>query len=259
MPGSLIDTHCHLEADAFRQDFDEVIQRALDAGVERMLAIGITLATSHAVILLANRYPCISAIVGVHPNHTHEVKPGEWERIQELATHPQVVAVGETGLDNYWKDVPLDIQEDYFRRHIALARDVKKPFIVHCREAEADVVRVLQDCAGGQQLAGAMHAFCGSHETAAACLELGLYLSFGGMLTYRKNDAIRAVAATVPLDRLLVETDAPYLAPQPYRGKRNEPAWVAATCQCLAETHGVSAEHMADVTTANAKRLFSLE
>ena len=258
MTVSLIDTHCHLEAEAFRQDFDEMLQRALDAGVERMLTIGITAATSEAVILLANRYPCVSAIVGIHPNHTHEVKPGDWERIEELATHPQVVGVGETGLDNYWKDVPLDIQEDYFRRHIALSQKVNKPFVVHCREAEPEVVKVLRDCATGGRLSGAMHAFCGSHATATACLELGLYLSFGGMLTYKKNDAIREVAATVPLDRLLVETDAPYLAPQPWRGKRNEPAWVTATNQCLAEIHAVTTEQMAAITTANAKTLFRL-
>ncbi|MEY2727360.1 MAG: putative deoxyribonuclease YcfH [Planctomycetota bacterium] len=253
---TLIDTHCHLESDSFRADLDEVMLRARAAGVVRMLTIGINAASSRAVVLLANRHDCLSAIVGIHPNHTHEVQPGDWEQIEQLARHPQVVGIGETGLDFYWKDAPLDAQKDYFLRHIQLARSCGKPFVVHCREAEQQVVEVLNQCAADGPLSGVMHSFCGTPETAKACVELGLHISFSGMLTYKKNDELRSTAAQIPLDRLLIETDAPYLAPQPYRGKRNEPAWVAVTNSCLAEVHGVDPETMARQTTANAHRLF---
>jgi TatD DNase family protein len=256
MSANLIDTHCHLESDSFRADIDDVLHRARTAGVVRMLTIGINAASSRAVVLLANRYDCLSAIVGIHPNHTHEAKPGDWEQIEQLAVHPQVVGIGETGLDNYWKDAPLDGQRDAFIQHIELSRRVGKPFVVHCREAEQEVLEVLRQSAASGPLNGVMHSFCGSPETATACLELGLYLSFSGMLTYKKNDQLRSLAATVPLDRLLVETDAPYLAPQAFRGKRNEPAWVAHTNACLAEVHGIEPEAMARQTTANAHRLF---
>lgn len=258
MVPALVDTHCHPESDSFRQDFEEVLGRAAAAGVVQLLAIGISAATSQAVVLLSNRYPGISAVVGVHPNHTHEIRPGDWEQIEELAFHPRVAGIGETGLDNYWKDVPLDLQYDSFRRHIQLSRRCDKPFVVHCREAEAEVLQVLREAAETAPLRGVMHSFCGSEATAKECLQLGMWLSFSGMLTYRRNDALRAVAGQVPLDRLLIETDAPYLAPQQYRGKRNEPAWVADTCACLAEIHGMSTEDMAKITTDNARRLFRL-
>ena len=256
--GRLVDTHCHLDAEAFHQDIDAAIQRALDSGVERMLTIGVTLQTSQAAVMLSNRYPCVSAVVGIQPNYAHEAKPGDFERIADLATHPHVVGVGETGLDKYWDFAPLDIQREYFVRHIQLSRELKKPFVVHCREAEAEVVEVLQSEAGDGQLSGVMHSFCGDATTAEICVRLGLHISFAGMLTYRKNDELRAVAATIPVDRLLVETDAPYLAPHPNRGKRNEPSWVRLTNDCLAGIHGMTPQEMAARTTANARLLFRL-
>lgn len=254
----LIDTHCHLDAEAFHQDIDEVIRRARDAGVERVLTIGITRATSEAAVVLANRFDSVSAVVGIQPNHAHEAGPDDWDAIRELSRHPQVVAVGETGLDRYWDFAPLDVQIDYFRRHIGLSREIERPFVVHCREAEADVVQVLTEAAAEGPLRGVMHSFCGDAATAALCVELGMHISFAGMLTFRSNQTLRDVAATVPLDRLLVETDAPYLAPHPNRGKRNEPAWVRLTCEVLAAAHGVSFDAMADATTGNARRLFGL-
>ena len=254
--GHLIDTHCHLDAEAFHQDIDAVIQRALDGGVERMLTIGVTLATSQAAVILSNRNPCVSAVVGIQPNYAHEAKPGDFERIADLATHPRIVGIGETGLDKYWDFAPLDIQREYFVRHIQLSRALKKPFVVHCREAEAEVVEVLQSEAGDGHLSGVMHSFCGDATTAEICVRLGLHISFAGMLTYRKNEELRAVAATIPIDRLLVETDAPYLAPHPNRGKRNEPAWVRLTNNVLAGVHGVTPQEMAARTTANARLLF---
>lgn len=258
MASPLIDTHCHLDSESFHQDIDHVVQRAVDDGVEHMLTVGITLQTSQAAVLLSNRYPAISAVVGIQPNYAHEAKPTDWEIIEDLATHPQVVAVGETGLDKYWDFAPLDIQQDYFHRHIKLSRRVRKPFVVHCREAEPEVVEVLQEESRHGSLSGVMHSFCGNKETAEICVRLGLYISFAGMVTFRKNADLRAVAGTVPLDRILVETDAPYLAPMPNRGKRNEPSWVRFTNDCLAEVRGLAPDEMAQQTTANAKRLFGL-
>jgi len=252
----MIDTHCHLDAEAFHQEIDAVLQRATDAGVERMLTVGTTLESSEAAIVLANRYKSVRAIVGIHPNYAQAVKPGDWEKIEMLATHPAVVAVGETGLDKYWDHTPIDVQQDYFVRHIELSRRIHKPFVVHCREADAEVLEVLRSQAELGPFVGVMHAFSGNAEMAAECLAMGMHLSFAGMLTFRKNDDMRAVAATVPIDRLLIETDAPYLAPHPNRGKRNEPAWVRHTCECLASVHGLTFEAMDEQTTLNARKLF---
>lgn len=257
---SVIDTHAHLDESAFEHDVAEIVARAQAAGVERVLTIGTTRASSERAVALAERFPdVVSAVVGIQPNYVAEIQHGDWEAVVALAAHPRVVAIGETGLDKYWDYAPFDLQVDYFDRHIALSRELGKPFIVHCREAEAETVEQLQRAAQSGPLRGVMHSFCGSQTTAEACLALGMHLSFAGMLTFKKNEALREVAARVPLDRLLVETDAPYLAPEPFRGKRNEPAYVQHTLQRLAGIHGVTPEEMAAATTANAKRLFGLK
>ena len=253
-----IDTHCHLDEESFTQDCAETIQRAVDAGVKTMLAVGITLDSCRRVIELAERYPSVYAILGLHPNYVSAAQPGDWEQIVALMRTPKVIGVGETGLDKYWDYAPIDLQRDYFDRHIELSRQLDLPFVVHCREAEAETLEVLRKHAATGPLRGLMHAFCGSSETAAACLEMGMYLSFGGMITFKKNDAQREFSATLPLDRLLVETDSPYLAPTPFRGKRNEPAHVRLTAACLAETRGISKEDVAAATTRNARLLFRL-
>lgn len=253
-----IDTHCHLDEQAFRPDIEEVIQRALDTGVQRMLTIGITLQTSEAAVVLANEHDCLSAVVGIQPNYASQAAASDWDEILRLAQHPQVVGVGETGLDKYWDHAPLDVQQDYFRRHLQLSRDIKKPFVVHCREAEAEVLKMLEADFANGPLNGLMHSFCGDIAMAARCVEMGMYISFAGMVTFKKNDELRAVAKTVPLDRILIETDAPYLAPHPKRGKRNEPALVVHTAQCLADVHGVSIDTFAAKTTENASTLFGV-
>ena len=253
-----IDTHCHLDEDAFTQDCAESISRAVDAGVVAMVAVGITLQSCRRVIELADRFPAVFATVGLHPNYVSTAGPQDWDQIVDLAKSPKVVGLGETGLDQYWDHSPLELQVEYFDRHMELSRNLDLPFVVHCRDAEADVVAQLRRHAQQEPLNGVMHSFCGSSETAAACLEMGMYLSIGGMVTFKKNESLRQVAATIPTDRLLVETDAPYLAPTPFRGKRNEPAHVRLTAACLAEIRGVTKEEIAGATTANARRLFRL-
>jgi TatD DNase family protein len=253
-----IDTHCHLDEESFTQDCADTIQRAVDAGVKTMIAVGITLDSCRRVVELAQKYPSVYAVVGLHPNYLSAAQPGDWEQIVELMRAPKVVGLGETGLDKYWDYAPIDLQTDYFHRHLDLSRQLKLPFVVHCREAEAETLAVLQKQFESGPLNGVMHSFCGSADTAAECLRMGMHLSFAGMVTFKKNDTLRQLSAALPLDRLLVETDSPYLAPTPYRGKRNEPAHVRLTAACLAESRGVSKEEVAAATTRNARRLFRL-
>ena len=236
----LIDTHAHLDEQSFEAEIDDVIQRAQAAAVKGIVTIGTTLDSCRRAIALAEKYPAVRAAVGIHPNYCTQAAFEDWATICELATHPRVVALGETGLDRYWDHTPMEVQVDYFERHLALSRQIGKPFNVHCREAEAETLEVLERDAKLGPLNGIMHSFCGSPETAARCVELGMLLSFSGMLTYKKNEALRQLAATVPHDRLLVETDSPYLAPTPHRGKRNEPAFVRNTAQVLAEACGLT-------------------
>tara|TARA_B110000014_G_C20044629_1_gene543109 strand:- start:46 stop:837 length:792 start_codon:yes stop_codon:yes gene_type:complete len=255
----LFDTHCHLDEEAFVDDLEQVVDRALEEGLIGLASIGITAATSRAAVELADRFAAVHAVVGIQPNYVAESTEADWETILELVSAPGVVAVGETGLDRYWDYSPIEQQAEMFRRHMQLARDHDLPFVVHCREAEADVVAELERDAANGPLNGIMHSFAGDAATAARCVELGMHISLAGMLTFKKNDQLRAAAAEVPLDRLLVETDAPYLAPMPFRGKRNEPAWVRHTAECLAEVKGIPVEELAEATTANALRMFGLE
>lgn len=254
----LVDTHCHLDEEAFGNDLNATIQRAVEAGVSQMVSIGITLASSQRAIALAEQNPAVFAAVGIHPNYTSVAGADDWSQVCQLAPHPRVVAVGETGLDRYWDHAPIELQRDYFARHVELAREVGKPFIIHCREAEADVCALLREWSQSGPLAGVMHSFCGNRETLQVCLEAGLHISFAGMVTFKKNVELRELSREVPLERLLVETDAPYLAPSPNRGKRNEPAWVPLTLAALAAERQIDRAELAACTTANARRLFGL-
>ncbi|HRX80377.1 MAG: TatD family hydrolase [Planctomycetaceae bacterium] len=253
------DTHCHLDDDDFDSDRDRVISRATQAGVETILAVGTTADSSSAVVALAARYPSVLAAVGIQPNYCAEAKSDDWTRVVELACAPRVVAIGETGLDRYWDHTPFDVQQDYFDRHIRLSQAKSLPFIVHLRDCEEDILEMLRDARARGPLQGVMHSYTGTAAGAAECIELGLYISFAGMVTYKKSDDLRAVAVTIPDDRILIETDAPYLSPHPKRGQRpNEPALVVHTAVCLAEVRGVSLKSLAELTTANACRLFTL-
>jgi TatD DNase family protein len=256
----MIDTHAHLFDERFAGDLPAVLGRAAAAGVERVVCLGLDSATNRESVRIANTFPLVVAAVGIQPNHVAEAAPGDWDEVVRLAeTEARVVAIGETGLDRYWDRAPFPLQEDYFARHIELARRLGKPFVIHCREAEVDVVKVLRaefDAHG--PIRAVMHSFSGDAATARACLDMGLFISFAGMVTYKTAQPLRDVAKDVPLDRLLVETDAPYLAPVPHRGKRNEPGYVAHTAACLAGVKGVPVALIDEHTTRNARALFGL-
>ena len=255
----LVDTHCHLDEESLSSELDDVIEAAIEIGVCRIVTIGTDVASSRRSIELADRYPeVVFPAVGIHPNYTAAAGPADWESIEQLAADPRVVAVGETGLDRYWDYAPLELQRDYFRRHIELSRGLGKPFIVHCRDADNEVREMLRAAASEAPLNGVMHSFCQSQESADEYLSLGLHLSLTGMLTFKRNVELREIASRIPDDRVFVETDAPYLAPMPHRGKRNEPGFVRFTLECLAETRGVTAVEMARITTANACRFFGM-
>lgn len=257
----LIDTHVHLDDSRLQGDVAAVVERAHAAGVQRMVCIATTAASSERCIALAQRFEQVYASVGIHPNNAHEAAPGDWQQIERLAGSAKVVALGETGLDRYWKDAPFPLQQDYFRRHLQLSRSTKLPVVIHCRDAEADILPMLEaDYAAHGPLRGIMHSFCGNQAFADACLRLGLYLSFSGMLTYKKNDELRQIAASVPADRILVETDAPYLTPEPVRGKtkRNEPAYTVHTAECLAVARSMGLDELWQETTRNACGLLGL-
>jgi TatD DNase family protein len=255
----LIDTHAHLDDERFAADLPAVLERAAAAGVCQVVAIGTTAPSSAACVALAAEHPLVWASVGIQPNHVAEAEPTAWDEVVALDGRERVVALGETGLDRYWSYTPFPQQEDLFARHLELARRHDLPVVIHCREAEADVVRMLRDDYERYgPVRAVMHSFTGDQATAEACLAMGLSISFAGMVTYKNAQALRDVAAKVPLDQLLVETDSPYLAPVPVRGQRNEPAYVTHTAACLAGLHRVELSVIAEHTTRNARALFGL-
>jgi TatD DNase family protein len=255
----VIDSHCHLDTDAFAGDRDEVIERARAAGVTAMVCVGAGQDTSSArgSVALAGRHADVYATVGVHPHDVARMSEADWAELGELAGGSRVVAVGETGLDYHYDHSPRETQRAAFRRFVALARGARKPVVSHVREAHADAAAVLGE-EGAAAVGGVIHCFTGGVDDARRYLDLGQHLSFSGILTFKNADDIRAAAAFAPLDRLLVETDAPYLAPIPHRGRRNEPALVALTLAALAQLRGISVEEADRATTANTRRLFAM-
>jgi TatD DNase family protein len=250
----LIDSHCHLDDKQFDPDRDEVIARAREAGVERMMAIGTGDGPPdlEAALRLARRHDFIYATVGVHPHDAAKATPETFAAMEALAAETKVLAIGEIGLDYHHDFSPRDVQREVFIRQLKLAGRAGKPIVIHTREAWHDTLLVLREHWSGD---GIIHCFSGGPEEARQALDLGFYLSFGGVLTFPKADALRDAARLAPEDRLLVETDAPYLAPVPKRGKRNEPAFMVETARRLAEVRGVAPERIAEVTTENFARL----
>ena len=258
LKSTLVDSHAHLDSKPYANDLDAVIARARENGVAHILTVGCDLESSRASVDLALRYPDVYASVGIHP---HEANMVDGAVIEELArmieSVDKVVAIGETGLDFYRDRSPRDLQERSFRQHIQLARDTGKPLIIHDRDAHDDVVRILQD-ERAADVGGVLHCFSGDLDMARKCLEMGFYISFAGPLTYPKNDELRAIASILPIDVMLVETDCPYLAPQDWRGKRCEPAYVRTTAETLAKVKGLTLEDVARITSLNAWRLFGI-
>jgi TatD DNase family protein len=256
---SLFDTHAHLDDDRFAADLPAVLERAKAAGVDHVVTIATTAPSSAASIVLAARHPLVYASVGIQPNHVAEAAADAWDRVIELVDSEKVVAVGETGLDRHWNYTPFPQQEDFFSRHLQLARERDLPVVIHCREAEADVVRMLQgEFNRHGPVRGVMHSFTGDWATAEACMAMGLFISFAGMVTYKNAQNLRDVTARVPIDRLLLETDSPYLSPVPVRGKRNEPAQLIHTAACLADLRKIDIVLLGKQTTDNALGLFKL-
>lgn len=255
----LFDTHAHLASEHLAADLPSVLARAKAAGVTAILSVGTDLASSRRCGDIAAAHEGVFASAGIHPTHASEAQSRDWDEVVRLATDdPLVVALGETGLDNYWKDVPFPLQQDYFDRHLRLSQDLHLPFIVHQRECMDEILAMLRVAAARGPLRGVMHSFTGTAEEATECMALGLHISFAGMVTFKKSDDLRDVVKTIPADRILIETDSPYLSPEPFRGKRpNEPARVVHTAECLAKVRGESLADFAMRTSANARALFA--
>ncbi len=256
---TLVDTHCHLDYHKLASDIDDIVARAVEAGVTRMIIPALDLDSVKATLELAERFDEIYAAVGVHPNSAADWQDKWIDPLRTAARREKVVAIGEIGLDYYWDKTPADIQHRAFALQLDLAGELGLPAIVHNREADADTLRFLAASPlAGRERAGVLHSFAGDWAFAKQILDLGFYIGFTGPLTFKKADELRDVAARVPLDRILIETDSPYQTPEPYRGKRNEPAYVRFVAQRLAEERGRSLEEIAAITTANAERLFGL-
>lgn len=256
-PALLYDTHAHLDQKVFADDLAELLARAKQSAVSRMLVVGVTAASSRDCVALAAKHEALGAAVGIQPNYVAEAGPDDWDTVVELAKDPEAIAIGETGLDRYWKDTPFDLQQDYFDRHLRLSQAIGLPFIVHMRECEEDIMVMLREARSRGALRGVMHSYTGGVEMAAECVELGMHISFAGMVTFKKSHELREVAKTIPAERILVETDSPYLSPEPVRKiRRNEPAHVRHTAELLANERGEDFEVFAAQTTANAESLF---
>ena len=251
------DTHAHLNAEQFNDDLQEVIDRALAEGISRIVVVGFDRLTIKRAMELAEQYEFIYASVGWHPVDAIDMKDEDLLWIEELAVHPKVVALGEMGLDYYWDKSPKDIQKEVFRKQIQLAKKVKLPIIIHNRDATADIVEILRE-EGAKEVGGIMHCFSGSPEVAKECVEMNFYISLGGPVTFKNARKPKEVAEVIPLEKLLIETDCPYLAPHPYRGKRNEPSYVKLVAEQIAEIKEISVDEVARVTTENAKKLFGI-
>jgi TatD DNase family protein len=250
------DSHCHVDPMRYGGELDAVLARARAAGVTGMAVIGTRAADSEAAATLAAREPGIVAAAGIHPNDTAEAEPDEWDRIVTLVESGRVAAVGETGLDWYRTTAPAETQRDFFDRHIRLAQASSLPLVIHTRESTPDCLAMLREAIARGPLAAVLHSFTGTAIEAAEAIDLGFCLGFAGMVTFRSAAALREVAKTVPLERLLIETDSPFLSPEPHRGKRNEPGNVVHTAACLALARGEPLDTFAAATTANARRLY---
>lgn len=252
-----IDTHVHLNADQYEEDLQEVIDRALENNVTKMIVIGFDRKTIERAMELTENYEFIYAVVGWHPVDAIDCTAEDLEWIEELSAHPKVVGIGETGLDYHWDKSPKDVQQEIFRKQIRLAKKVQLPIIIHNREATEDVLRILKE-EQAEEIGGVMHCFSGSVETARESIDMNFMISLGGPVTFKNAKKPKEVAELIPIEHLMIETDAPYLAPHPYRGKRNEPSYVPLVAEEIARLKGLTVAEVAEKTTENAERFFKL-
>src|SRR6185369_8565264 len=255
-----IDSHAHIEGKEFDADREAVIHRALDAGVETIVCVGNgeVAADSHAAAFrIAEQYPFIFTTVGVHPHEARLLDGKLYAQLMELSQHPKVIAWGEIGLDYHYDNSPRDVQCDAFRKQLQMARERRLPAVIHTREAEEDTLRILREEWADAGLPGIIHCFTGTRPFAEATVEMGFLISFSGVVTFKKAEDLRATARSLPLDKILIETDAPFLAPIPYRGRRNEPAYVVETARCIGELRIVPPEEIGRATSENFNRLFN--
>lgn len=257
-PPILVDSHCHLDFDDFAPELDDIVARAERAGVARMVTICTRIRRFDRIRAVADRFPSVYCSVGTHPHQAGEERGIPTEEIVKLAkSYAKVVAIGECGLDYFYDNSPRDAQEEGFRAHIAAARETGLPVIVHTRDADADTAAILEEEYAKGPFTGVLHCFSGGRELAMRAVDIGFYVSLSGIVTFKKSQDLRDIVADLPADRLLVETDAPFLAPPPYRGKRNEPAYVVHTHRVVAETKGLDERESARMTTENFLRLFN--
>jgi len=250
------DSHCHLDPMRYGEELPDILARARAAGVSGMTVIGTRAADSEAAAELAGREPGLVAAAGIHPNDVAEIDADEWDRITRLVASGRVAAIGETGLDWYRQQAPHEVQRDFFDRHIRMAQKLALPLVVHSRNSSSDCLNMLREAMVRGPLVAVLHSFTGTAAEAAEAVELGCMIGFAGMVTFRSSAALREVAIAVPADHLLIETDSPFLSPEPLRGRRNEPAHLVHTARCLAIARGESLEKCAATTTANARRVF---
>jgi TatD DNase family protein len=253
----LVDSHCHLDFPDFSTELDDVLARARAAGIGRIVTISTRVKKHAQVLAIAEKYPEVFCSVGTHPHNAAQEPDTDAKTLAILATHPKIVAIGEAGLDYHYDNSPRDAQAASFRQHIAAARETGLPLVIHSRDCDTDMAKILREESGKGAFPAVLHCFTGSRDLALTAIELGHYVSFTGILTFKRSDDLRAIAAALPAERIMVETDAPYLAPLPYRGKRNEPAYVTETAKVLAEVRAASADEIARQTTENFFRLFS--
>ncbi|WML50344.1 TatD family hydrolase [Neobacillus sp. PS3-34] len=254
----LFDTHVHLNAEQYNEDLKEVISRAQSEGVSEMVVVGFDRPTIKKAMELAEAYDFLYACVGWHPVDAIDMTEEDLQWIEDLSSHPKVVAIGEMGLDYHWDKSPKEIQKEVFRKQIRLAKKVKLPIVIHNRDATSDIVEILKE-ERAEEVGGIMHCFSGSVETAKECVEMNFLISLGGPVTFKNAKKPKEVAEEIPLEKLLIETDCPYLTPHPYRGKRNEPAYVKLVAEQIAEIKGLPLEEVARVTTSNARKLFGIK
>ena len=251
----LVDSHAHLDGKQFADDLDETIDRATSYGISNILTIGCDIESSKRSISIAEKYEQIFAAVGVHPHDAKEINTESLKILGSMLRHPKVVALGEIGLDFYRDRSPRDIQRSAFRKQIQLAKEMGKPIIIHDRDAHEEVIQILRE-ENSSEVGGVLHCFSGDLRMARQCLDLGFYLSFTGTITYPKNEETRDIIKAIPIERILVETDCPYLSPQKFRGKRNEPAYVRYTAEKIAEIKKLSIDNVAQITSRNCHDLF---